>query len=636
MKKFRVLFFTALILLSALLLSGCGSGSTVTTKLEIGADLSGRRIMQLAVDEDSFNNYFSGTAEDLKKLIAENCPPELAFAYDESTFTYSFLLEFDSFEDYKAKVEAITGQERNIAWEFPDSLWASGARIEEDFSSKDLLKWMSDAILSAGYVDSLNEENIFGNGSTTVEAPGITEDTSASIYVNTVKYLPLRSIDIYVTAKGADEFTEQVVFDVPKMSMDAKGEEIDAFMDAAKPAGGTMKRNTTEEGRVYTLTTDKTALKDLAAALEPVFGKGNVTVTEKPAESVFTWTTPFDQTVAFDQSIDVSDFCYGEEGVLVRYLLKEPQGFTAVGGPADADGFHTLNQAYEYAGTGPFVTSVAMRKIWTAAKLETETEVLSADRLRLKADVILAEDPDEGLLELFKKQTEARVPAAEETSETPAEGAEEKAAVTVNTGKDGRGAFLSVGIEGAPGEVRDAAQAVFNGGFGTDTAFEEGAMKVKKAVFVRDRADYSAFIVERTNDFTFTYTLKVDGVQKSVSAKTDGGTPEFELTKNGLTAVNNEPFTGVISWYGEKTDVLSLASLGGLGLGGVLVLLGLILGIVKAVKNAPKKEKPVKIAADPEPAENTRFCVNCGAALKPGVKFCEKCGTKAPDMETAE
>ena len=70
MKKFRryvSLFVMAL--LSCLLLTGCSAGSTINTTLTINNDLSGTRVMEVAIDDSVFSESFTGTMQDLNAVI---------------------------------------------------------------------------------------------------------------------------------------------------------------------------------------------------------------------------------------------------------------------------------------------------------------------------------------------------------------------------------------------------------------------------------------------------------------------------------------------------------------------------------------------------------------------------------------
>ena len=242
MKKFRryvSLFVMAL--LSCLLLTGCSAGSTINTTLTINNDLSGTRVMEVAIDDSVFSESFTGTMQDLNAVIESNCPAELTYTYSEDTGikTYRFELGFSSVEDYQSKVNTLLGEGYTVSVQKSDSIWATGVYVNEDFTSEMLLAWLETALVDGGYVSSSDQGNIFGMGTTDVVFGSETYSTYDCISIDEIEYQNIDSIDILMEAVDIDSYNPAVYFNIPSSSMTAKGAEIEEFFKTVTPANAT-------------------------------------------------------------------------------------------------------------------------------------------------------------------------------------------------------------------------------------------------------------------------------------------------------------------------------------------------------------------------------------------------------------
>ena len=94
-------------------LCGCVSyGTSIDTTLELKDDLSGVRVMEVSFEDRTFTRNFSGSLEDLDRVIRENCPEELTWSREakDGREYYHVELPFDSPFDYRIKVMVLTGR----------------------------------------------------------------------------------------------------------------------------------------------------------------------------------------------------------------------------------------------------------------------------------------------------------------------------------------------------------------------------------------------------------------------------------------------------------------------------------------------------------------------------------------------
>ena len=264
--------------LCLLLMTGCSAGSTIGTTLTINSDFSGNRQMNIVIADSVFNDYFNGTIDDLNAAIGEACPAEMTWQYaeDNGVKTYTVNLDFSSVEDYKAKVTAVLGREPEITISAPESVWAAGLYVEEDFNSEELLGWLQNALVEKGYVSEENAGMIFSSGETQVVYGVDTYSTNSQIYVDQLEYVSIDSIAVYTDIHGLDEFDRSVVFKIPAYSMERKGEEITDYMNAAAEGKFEGSWETLEDGTgVFTATAKSMTGEQLNAFDSQVFPSQN-------------------------------------------------------------------------------------------------------------------------------------------------------------------------------------------------------------------------------------------------------------------------------------------------------------------------------------------------------------------------
>ncbi|MGK2308970.1 hypothetical protein [Cutibacterium sp. V947] len=98
--------------MAASVLSGCGA--VVTTKLGVKDDGSGARVMTATYtndDTDEAKKVFAISPDRIEKSIKKHLPSQLTFKglnVSGKTMTATFELDFSTYDDYLAKVRALT------------------------------------------------------------------------------------------------------------------------------------------------------------------------------------------------------------------------------------------------------------------------------------------------------------------------------------------------------------------------------------------------------------------------------------------------------------------------------------------------------------------------------------------------
>lgn len=279
-KKYILMILMLLLtLVFSVALSGCNAGSSINTTLTINDDLSGKRDMKIIINNDVFNEYFSGTITDLNNIITIYCPSSITYEYyeSESSREYVFTLSFSSLLDYQSKVNNILGEESTIVIEVPESIWVNGIYVEESFESVDLLAWLSNALIENGYVSESNASMIFSDGSTEVIYNGQSNSSSSQIYVDQIEYINIDEINFFKDINNFDDYNLKVEFAIPSKYLDLKGEEIRAYFISLDD--GFM--NYTEEtedgyGSIFSFAKENISASEEEKFLKTIFGDEQV------------------------------------------------------------------------------------------------------------------------------------------------------------------------------------------------------------------------------------------------------------------------------------------------------------------------------------------------------------------------
>lgn len=648
MKKIRLLLVTAL-LSFAFLMTGCSDGSTIETTLNLDKSCAGNRTMDLVVNDSVFQENFSGSYEDLDALIDATCPDSLTWGKTESedgVKKYTFVLNFSSADDYKAKVQALIGEERDLTMEVAESIWSNGFVLNERFSSGEIMQWLKDSIVAAGYVTEDHASRIFGVGNATVNFGSETYTAYSNISVNTVEYLSINSIIVQTEILDVENYKESVVIEVPKASMDKKGAEIAEFMKSATPDGATMVADDSSGAvTVYTITCNMTNMQGLQSQLQTILGEGKATLTadEQAADN----KSPFRYSLGMLQTLNFGNFVAGDSQRLrFEYLIKLPEGFSM-----DRNKFrYSSDENPSYPGFiriysnsvygTDFEIPIYLTKTFTVASMNVETANKGLDSWTRTTEFNLKETPSEaelsGVAEQFTKRAQSvpKTGDVEYAEVTKEDGSVVKEQVPVAEDnmldikvsyktKDGV-ATISIEQKGTSEEMEKGSRALFGEASSLTFGKKNGSFKVKKTQAVIDHFRYASIVGEIDENFVLNYTLKVGG--SCIDTNLDVN--QLKSDKGGKLVAEFDYPNQKVEWYGTYTDVLALITI-------ILMVAGAALVVFALVKTfmAISKEKaaaaPMAAPSAAAAAAPAAFCANCGTKLEAGTVFCSNCGTKA-------
>ena len=625
MKKFRNRISIILIaILTCIMMMGCSAGSIIYTTLKINEDLSGVREMNVEIDGSVFNEYFTGTYDDLNNTIANNCPSDLTYSCMETdgVMTYQFQLAFSSPEDYQQKVRNITGQENVITINTPDTVWASGFYINEDFTSATLLDWLKQAIINDGLVSSSNASKIFSDGSSTVIFGGEEFSAGSNINVDTIDFLSIESIDLLTKVNEINSYDRTLVFTVSSDTMQQKGEEIKAFFEEHLPITASSEWTEDENGAsVYTVSLAGLTAEGITAMDATIFGTdaSAFTVTEV-VEDLSTFTFAYEvsenidlsQYIASDsQNVRITSYIsladtilYGEnaynvEEITVWYTESEKHpGYYAVvennvwGGYPYKDTY-SIEKKYSVKELD-LVTKREMVFAFDKVPTEAEQEMILV-RLQTPFGMVAEEAAtDEADTESMTEETlEDADTTEEETSDDVAAAEEEETDSTQksynikfkNKVKD-NAYTLTIEQKGASREIEEMTKILT--GYNSEVSYGEkfAFSKVKYDEVYTESIRMGELLYNTTEDFICNYEVNL-----GFGSKINSVSREDAIIDGNKMTVTSSSVPSSVYVVSQKLNLWAIAFY-------ILLIAGIVcVGI--AVKKSGIIKKPVKMVAEP-------------------------------------
>lgn len=269
-KSLTVVTLMAAVVMCVMCLDGCGKGIVkVDTVLTMTEDFAGSRHMEIEIPQSVLKKYVSASWDEIVSLLLNNCPEQLECSTERTTAGYilEYDIEFSSLDEYKSKIEALLGRPAEISADTPDTVFASGIIIQEDFTSADLLKYIPEAANEAGYISADYKDGMIKNGKNTAVYGGHTYKISGEyISVNNIKSLAINSVTINTNVTADRTFDRKIIIDIPKESMDINGEAIKGYLEGNLPEG--MEGKWKESSKKYTFSAE---IKDKSAEMLQAF-----------------------------------------------------------------------------------------------------------------------------------------------------------------------------------------------------------------------------------------------------------------------------------------------------------------------------------------------------------------------------
>lgn len=331
--------------LAVVLLSACGA--RIDTRLTVDSSGSGQRVMTLTLDSDQ--DSVLGGVDALDASIRRHKPDVIDYsgisAGPEGEWIATFTVTFADPEEYREKMIALLAasdqswSQENV-FVVEESMFVSGASIDETFDSADLLEWMFAGLVADGVVDESDEGNMRETGETTVVYDGVTYENYSPITFSEMTDRGFDSVEME-TVLGADGYQRTITYWVDdKAVYTSIADRFDGFFEGLEPAGITVEKDTAGAGVTWVATFSAEDAEDLAdltrGALWSESSEFEVTVGPLP-----------DDPATFSMQVldyaECSTICSPEAGAITDTLIA-PEGYEVSSGHVvDEDGNVTLH-----------------------------------------------------------------------------------------------------------------------------------------------------------------------------------------------------------------------------------------------------------------------------------------------------
>ena len=649
------------------LLTGCSAGSTVETKLTINKDLSGSRVMELVINQSVYNEYFSGTIEQLNAAITESCPSQLSWGYDESTGSkvYKFTLDFSNIEDYKTKVDSIIGDESDVTINVTqaDSVWASGIYVKESFTSENILAWLRTMVVEKGFVSSSNASKLFQLGGNIVSYCGEEYSANSYISIDKIEYLDIEEIVLLTDVNSYDLYDKTIILTIPENAMAKKGEEIKAWLAQRVPEGANSewKENKPENGElissVFTVNGKGMSGEKLEQFLRHFFDSDECVVEQKKVKDNM---SPFAFSNSLVETIDFSNYVLGDRSYRtdIYYYVTGANNYKAGSSlnNLQVESDYNDNDAYpgykwirqrnvadnlrQYSSFSQKVYRVKDINIISTVGLfgglsREYTFTLDAEPSDEEKEEIINNINSYGLVyaEIKKSKEEKETTSNEETNtemtsteESSTETEEEpKVDWDVKIEDKVKDGVYSITIKqnGDIDEIEMSSEALFGSSrnFCITKSYSFGSLS--HPVAISDGYTLGHFVDYRTEEMTGTYTLNTGFGSSIEYVNVDDAV--IEGAKVVITGASVANGISVIA-YGSQLNMWAIFFYVFL-IGGLACIVFVLKkeGIIdKLIAMIPKKEAVQQKTVE----ETPMFCENCGAPRDADACVCTQCGTK--------
>lgn len=392
----------------------------------------------------------SNGAAAIDASIRKNLPGELT--YDGTTPTadggtaVTLTLAFTSTDDYKKKAEALLKRgaivDASIDFSVTDSLLLKGIRIDEDFSSSDLLTWLFDGLVTDGVVAAADESNMYELGSTVLNYGGASVSQNGSYDYTTVVDNGFSGVSMATDISDPDKITRTITYSVAAAKYAADEALYDEFFAQSTPEGADLSAG--DDGS-WELTFSGDA-QAISAATDTATGGTGSLLSVKNAVSA---SDPATLTTTVTDVASCESICAG--GTTVQDTVTGGAGYT----PESVEVDTSADEPTVFENI-PAITSADAKFEFGmfGAVTGTVTFVVPNKSVALVGD---------GFATLFK-------PAKGVGTLTSDKGKNDTTFTTVITGED-VAAFASAYAEWAPGSVVSAIDGEGSSLFGRDASY---------------------------------------------------------------------------------------------------------------------------------------------------------------------
>lgn len=525
-------------------------GGKLDSNLVVNDDLSGTRTFTLNAEIKSNKEHVKGELPEITETIKNNCPADLTFVdkSDETNAVFEFTLSFSSLEDYEAKLRNLLAlaadnngySEESTVLEYskPDNVFASGVKFVESYSNSDYMKWLENLLVNSGYVASSDRSHILESGKSTYSVCGASGEGSTTVSVNTIEAVQINSIDIYTDINPDGTFNRRVLVNIPQVSMDAKGDDIKAFLESK--ATGSVKGEWSEAGGVstYTLSASGVGAADVDGMMKTFYGVDSdvFTVNNNPESTIFSESFSGDgvakrfySVVEYKEYADMSNYTLENDLGLIKYYVTRNDN------TASYDAYNDTDDGYMNISRRDNTFTFQNKAVLMLEQATINLTYAEGDKVTREVQLVYGSDLSEEALAVLEQRLD-----------NACEGSNVKVTKCVST--DGK---LNVTIE-AQDKIRnesDCWKNTFGGEYSLVYKFASTTMNPKTTTTFNDSFDLTAYTAGAETSIPVNYNIAGFPHLKDQSATvtvTDLTAPaELQISENGINFVAIAIYAGI-------------------------------------------------------------------------------------------
>ena len=343
----RWMLLAVLLTIAALILSACGA--KIETQLGLESADKGVRTMQVSFDLKDNQDKIKGGTQALDASLRKHLPSGLEYGGIQSEgdkARATFTLPFSSIDEYRSKVASIlkasgTDTEPQISIINSSQGLVQGIQVKENFTSKELLGWVPEALVVDGVIESSRKSSVFSSdGDTTVKFGDKEVKNSGGSTISAKDVQDRGFKGVLIQASEKDGGYDVVISFIAKEIMSSEtSSAVDAFLNQVKPDGAELKKgldaseaksyapsastNAAKEEIGRTMTFHASSSQDLSDKIKKVLGANTTDLTFTRDVTEESHVFKVEKTVS--GTLDCSLLC-SPEGYGVALSLKNSDG----------------------------------------------------------------------------------------------------------------------------------------------------------------------------------------------------------------------------------------------------------------------------------------------------------------------
>lgn len=268
----RWMFLAVLLTIAALILSACGA--KIETQLGLESAEKGTRTMLVSFDMKDNKDKIKGGVEAIDASIRKHLPEGLEYAgiqTDGDKARATFTIPFSSVDEYRTKVSSIlkaagSSTTPQISIVNSEQGLVQGIQVEENFSSKDLLSWLPEALVVDGVIETSRKNSVFNssNNETTVKfgEKEVKNSGGSTITAKDVQDRGFKAVFMDINEKDGG-YSVMVSFSAKEIMNSETSSAVDAYLNQVKPEGAELKKGLdSSEARGYAPSASTSAAKE--------------------------------------------------------------------------------------------------------------------------------------------------------------------------------------------------------------------------------------------------------------------------------------------------------------------------------------------------------------------------------------